>query len=47
MGHAGAIVSGGRGTARGKQLALAAAGAFVARSPAEIGITLKNSLKAV
>lgn len=45
MGHAGAIISGGRGTAKGKQQALEAAGAFIARSPAEIGTTLKKSLK--
>ena len=44
MGHAGAIISGGKGTAKGKQQALESAGAFIARSPAEIGVTLKNSL---
>ena len=47
MGHAGAIISGGRGTAKGKQKALADAGAFIAHSPAQIGITLKDSLKMV
>ena len=45
MGHAGAIISGGKGTAKGKLRALESAGAFIARSPAEIGITLKKSLK--
>jgi len=44
MGHAGAIISGGRGTAADKIAALTAAGIAVAMSPAELGITMKNLL---
>jgi succinyl-CoA synthetase alpha subunit len=45
MGHAGAIISGGRGTAADKIAALKAAGITVAMSPAELGITMKNVLE--
>ncbi|HUO06321.1 MAG TPA: succinate--CoA ligase subunit alpha [Candidatus Binataceae bacterium] len=45
MGHAGAIISGGRGTASGKIAALEAAGIAIAKSPAEIGITMKSVLE--
>lgn len=40
MGHAGAIISGGKGTAKEKMEALAAAGIHVVATPAEIGITM-------
>ncbi len=44
MGHAGAIISGGRGTAADKIAALKAAGIAVAMSPAELGVTMKSLL---
>jgi succinyl-CoA synthetase alpha subunit len=44
MGHAGAIISGGKGTAEEKFLALQAAGAKITRSPAELGTTMKALL---
>jgi succinyl-CoA synthetase alpha subunit len=44
MGHAGAIISGGRGTAADKIEALTAAGITVALSPAELGSTMQRAL---
>ncbi len=44
MGHAGAIVSGGKGTAKSKMEALAAVGAKVAQNPTEIGALVKEVL---
>ncbi|MGZ3721369.1 MAG: succinate--CoA ligase subunit alpha [Bdellovibrionales bacterium] len=44
MGHAGAIISGGHGTAEAKFEALQSAGCKIARSPADLGTTLKASL---
>jgi succinyl-CoA synthetase alpha subunit len=45
MGHAGAIISGGRGTAADKIAALKSAGIAVAMSPAELGATMKQTLE--
>lgn len=44
MGHAGAIISGGKGTAQEKMAALEECGIKVAKSPADIGKTLKSVL---
>jgi len=45
MGHAGAIISGGKGTATDKMTAMRDAGIRVTESPAEIGSTLQDMLK--
>lgn len=42
MGHAGAIISGGKGTAKDKYAALEAAGVATVRSPAEIGARMNE-----
>lgn len=45
MGHAGAIISGGSGTAKEKIAALKAAGIEVAASPADLGVTMQRAMK--
>ena len=46
MGHAGAVISGGRGTAKRKMEALQAAAATVVANPADMGLTVKQVLMA-
>lgn len=45
MGHAGAIISGGKGTAKDKIDALRKAGATLAETPAELGLAMQKALK--
>ena len=44
MGHAGAIISGGKGTAESKFSALEEAGVHISKSPAKLGDTIKEAL---
>jgi succinyl-CoA synthetase alpha subunit len=46
MGHAGAIIAGGKGTAAEKMTALTRAGVRVVKSPADIGVAIKEALRA-
>jgi succinyl-CoA synthetase alpha subunit len=47
MGHAGAIISGGHGTAKSKIDKLKAAGAFLVNTPAEMGLTIQKIFSSI
>jgi succinyl-CoA synthetase alpha subunit len=47
MGHAGAIIAGGKGTAAEKMAVMKKCGIYVVESPADIGITVKKALEKV
>jgi succinyl-CoA synthetase alpha subunit len=47
MGHAGAIISGGKGTAAEKMAALSQAGVHVVKSPADLGAKVKEALRLI
>ncbi len=44
MGHAGAIITGGKGTAEGKVAALKSAGVEVVDTPTMLGVAMKSAL---
>jgi len=47
MGHAGAIIAGGKGAASDKVAALTKAGAIIAESPGQIGALMHEAMKKV